>query len=61
MVINKNIYWDEINIVLNNFKKEDKFVVKFKGKIKFIYDYLFLVIYYFYYELKMCEIDILII
>lgn len=59
MAINKNIYWDEINIVSNNFKKEDKFAAKFKGKIKFIYDYSSLVIHYFHYELKMCEIDIL--
>ncbi|UVT33009.1 hypothetical protein V2P29_00190 [Mesomycoplasma hyorhinis] len=59
MAINKNIYWDEINIVSNNFKKEDKFAAKFKGKIKFIYDYSSLVIHYFHYELEMCEIDIL--
>ncbi|UVT34349.1 HNH endonuclease [Mesomycoplasma hyorhinis] len=59
MAINKNIYWDEINIVSNNFKKEDRFAAKFKGKIKFIYDYSSLVIHYFHYELEMCEIDIL--
>lgn len=53
----KNVFWDEISIITNNFKKEEQKAAKFKGKIKFIYDSRSLVIRHFYYELQMCEID----